>query len=270
MGRAFNAKKFKRTIRRTKKVVKNKRRSNNIANLRKFVQAQLNRNIETKSSQYSATDGIEILHNNFVVLSNTLLYTGQGIADSETSQFSNRIGDTVMCKGVSLKMMLEMNERYNSVTFRLFVVNSARGDVPTRSTLFNNLSGNKMLDTINYERYSVLLSKTILMKNSMGSNATATGTTTEVNGGVISGPAGIQYGQVNFGVSRHTKIVSAWIPGAKFGRGGKLIYDAGGNTVKFFDYTVLLFAYSNYGTRQDEWNVGRVNDFYSRMIFTDA
>jgi len=56
-------------------------------------------------------------------------------------------------------MMLELNERYSDVTFRLFVVRSAKGDTPTTVTLWQGASGNKMLDTFNTERFTILYSK---------------------------------------------------------------------------------------------------------------
>ena len=45
---------------------------------------------------------------------------------------------------ISFKMMLELNERYSDVTFRLFVVRSAKGDTPTSDTLWQGASGKYM------------------------------------------------------------------------------------------------------------------------------
>ena len=44
--------------------------------------------------------------------------------------------------------MIEMNERYTDITFRRLVIRSAKDDTPTDSTLFHNVSGNRMIDTI--------------------------------------------------------------------------------------------------------------------------
>ena len=60
--------------------------------------------------------------------------------------------------------MLELNERFSDVTFRFMFIKSAKGDTPTRDNLFNGQSGNKMMDTINYERFSILQQKFIKMK----------------------------------------------------------------------------------------------------------
>ncbi len=56
--------------------------------------------------------------------------------------------------------MVELNERYSDVTFKLICVRPAKGDVPDRSTLFAGVSGNKMLDNFNRERYGIIFTKT--------------------------------------------------------------------------------------------------------------
>ena len=47
-----------------------------------------------------------------------------------------RIGDEINLSGVSIKTMLESNERYSDVTFRVLVVRAAKGDVPNRANLW--------------------------------------------------------------------------------------------------------------------------------------
>ena len=44
-------------------------------------------------------------------------------------------------------------------------IKSAKGDTPTTDTLFNGQSGNKMMDTINTERYSVISQMFFKMKS---------------------------------------------------------------------------------------------------------
>lgn len=70
--------------------------------------------------------------------------------------------------------------------------------------------------------------------------------------------------------SRATKIVKCWIPGKKFYRSGKIVYESGTAQPKFFEFRAFLFAYSNYTTLQDQWNVGRVNDYIREMYYKDA
>jgi hypothetical protein len=69
---------------------------------------------------------------------------------------ANRIGDEITLKGVSLKFMLEINERFSDVTFCILIVKASHGDNPTTANLFNSLSLNKVVDTINKERYSII------------------------------------------------------------------------------------------------------------------
>jgi hypothetical protein len=47
-------------------------------------------------------------------------------------------------------------------------------------------------------------------------------------------------------LSRATRIIKFWIPGAKFGRKGLIKYENGSIfQQKFYDYTLVLYAYSN-------------------------
>lgn len=233
--------------------------------INRAINANNNKMIETKQSNTTHTDGTEIFHNNFVLLSNTLLKTTQGTGDPINTPLGNRIGDKINCRGVKIKMMVELNERYSDVTFRLFVVRCARGDTPTRDTLFTGLSGNKMLDTIQHERYTILFQKYFKIRagnpGTVGSDAY----------GAI--PAGVnqQYGNAAEQVmSRATKIVSVWIPGKAFSKSGVITYNNAIDLPKFYDYHVCLYAYSNYSTSQDIYYVGRVNDYVQTMYFKDA
>lgn len=234
--------------------------------IKRLIAQQLNKNIETKTSVNTITDGTEILHNNFVTLDDNPLFTSQGVTDPENGKSNNRIGDKINLRGFSMKMMVELNERFSDVTFRLMVVRSARGDTPTRASLFNGVSGNKMLDTFNRERFSILYSKTFKMK------APNTSTT----GGLFTTPLpptnlGInQANDANTYMSRATRIVKMWIPGRKFSRSGVIQYENGGPNPKFFDYHVLLYAYSNYSTSQDIYAVARVNDIVTQLYFKDG
>ena len=223
-----------------------------------------NQMIETKQSNTTSPDGVQIKHNDFVTLTTKVLKTTEGVQDPTIFNSLNRIGDKINVKGVKIKMMVELNERYSDVTFRLLLVRCARGDTPTRATLFNGLSGNKMLDTINKERYTVLFQKYFKIK---APNQSTTGAI-DVGGGAGSG-----FNYANDGdtrLSRATRMVSAWIPGKKFSRTGVITYNNATEDPKFFDYHVLLYAYSNYSTLQDIWEIGRVNDYIQTLYFKDA
>lgn len=244
-----------------------------VKKMRQIASTVVNRNIETKTSQETSTDGTQIFHNNIVTLTSNLLQTTQGTGDKEVG-IGDRIGDRVNLKGVSLKFFLELNERYSDVTFRIMVVKSARNDFPSRATLFNGESGNKMMDTINKERYTVLAQKFTKIRAPNQGIADGTGNTINVEP-VVGDPSGIYTAATaadrdRMVISRATRMIKMWIPGHKFVRGGNLIYEDAVNKPKFFEYSVVIFAYSNYSTDQDVWYVGRVNEFLSKMYYKDA
>jgi hypothetical protein len=225
--------------------------------VRDSVRRALSRTIETKESTQTINDGTELFYNNFVTLSSNLLATSQGSADPQIGSTGNRIGDEITLMGVKIMMMVELNERYSDVTFRLLVVKAARQDVPSRSTLFHGLSGNKMIDTINTERYSILASKTFKI------TAPNAGTT-----GAFSVAGTYSLNDANAQISRATKIVKLWIPGAKFNRSKNIKYENGDSRTKFFDYHAILYAYSNYSTSQDTFYVARVFFFTRSRSWT--
>jgi hypothetical protein len=208
-----------------------------------------------------------------VILSNSPLATIQGDADPD-STIGQRIGDKINLKGLSIKFMVELNERYSDVTFRFLVVRSAKGDTPTRATLFNGVSGNKMIDTLNRERYGILHSERFKVK-SYANTAAMTGVTsmntqlTEAGVGA-SGIYSANGNENNNALSRYTKIVKLWIPGTKFTKNAVIQYENDSQQVKYFDYHVLLYAYSNYSTNQDVWNVARLNDAIVQIYYKDA
>lgn len=256
MAYAMKRKSTKKPLRRPSY---KKKRVSKPANIRKIVKQVLNRNIETKRSCLTSTDGAEIYHNNFIDLDANLLSTTQGVQDPVTNELNNRVGDEIMLKGVSVAAMFELNERYSDVTFRMMVIRCAKGDVPTRATLFNGLSGNKMIDTLNSERYTIMAQKWFKI------TAPNPGTT----GGQVVAGSGL-YNAADATLSRATKIVKLWIPGSKFGKGGKIVYENASAQVKFYDYRLVVYAYSNYTTLQDVYFVARCNDYVRQIYYKDA
>lgn len=230
------------------------------AAVRRALAQRMNKVIETKRGCQTSTDGVEIFHNNFVTLNSTMLATSNGPNDPTLTSTDNRIGDEIQLRGVSIKFMVELNERYSDVTFRLIILKAAKSDVPTRATLFTGLSGNKMIDTLNTERYTILHVKTFKIKAPNDGNANT------VNA------AGFSDSDTGNRLSRATKIIKVWLPGKKFVRSGIIKYEGQGNNSqpKFFDYHCLLYAYSNYSTLQDIYYVGRVNDYVQTIYYKDA
>lgn len=231
----------------------------------KIVNKIMKRKLETKHSTVTVNDGQEILHNNFVTLETplTMFNLPSGTSDPMNTT-GTRVGDEITLKGVSMKMMVELNERFSDVTFRFMVIKSAKGDGPTRATLFKGQSGNKMIDGINTERYTIVAQKFFKIKSPNTTSAGAMNTFVDPPG---------TYGFVSWDpkLSRATKILRIYLPGSKFGRNGVLKYENGSDTqLKFFDYTCVLYAYSNYSTSQDLVHVARLNDYVKTTYYTDA
>lgn len=228
------------------------------------IRRALNKNIETKQSLQTPADGLEIAHNNFQIISSTPLATNTGVEDVQNS-LGQRIGDEINLKGLSLKFMVELNERYSDVTFKLFIVKSAKGDTPTRATMFNGISGNKMIDTFNRERYTKIYSETFKLK------APNNGSFASRYAPSPFGDSGIAYRtDETEQLSRATKIVKVWVPGEKFVPKGLVQYENNSGQVKFYDYHILLYAYSNYSTNQDVWYIARLNDAVIQLYYKDA
>ena len=118
----------------------------------------MTKTIKFESGSILAQDGQEIGHNGFVTITSSLLRTGQGTADMDNCM-RQRIGCQIRLSGVSIKCKMEHNERGSDVSFRILIVRCANGDTPTPSTLKQGNSSNKMIDTINTERYSILAPK---------------------------------------------------------------------------------------------------------------
>lgn len=241
-------------------------KQNAVANIQAVVRRAIvqnnNKMIETKQANSTFTDGVEIVHNNYQTLTDQLLKTTQGVQDPTNFNTNCRVGDTINLIGVKLGMMLELNERYSDVTFRILVVKCAKGDAPTRANLFNGLSGNKMLDTLNKERFTVIAQKWVKM------TAPNTGT---IDAQAVAVGSGIYHEKDGTTVfTRATRIVKMWIPGKKFNKSGIVRYEDNSSQVKFFDYHVLVYAYSNYTTLQDIYAVGRVNDYIQTLYYKDA
>lgn len=229
------------------------------------VRRTLFKNAETKQAQVSISDYQQIGHNNFITLDANILTTNQGVSDPSTGASQNRIGDEITLLKAKFCMMIELNERYSDVTYRILVVKSARGDIPSAATLFNGLSGNKMLDTINYERYSVLYQKWgKITAPSMGLGGTSAMNTT--GSGIYGNAANPEFNYL----SRATKIIKFSIPGNAFYPNGIVKYDNAGTDGKFFDFKVLIYAYSNYSTSELlGFNVLAVNDYYHLLEYKD-
>jgi len=118
-------------------------------------------------------------------------------------------------------------------------------------------SGNKMLDTFNSERFTIMFSKYVKMTSpNYGINPTGAQT---IGSGFASGTP-LQ--------SRATRIVKFYVPGTKFTKNRIIQYENATSQIKFFDYHFMVYAYSNYSTVDSgpgAFNVGRMNDCFIKM-----
>lgn len=223
-------------------------------------------NAETIKSVSTITDGQQIAHNSYISLADNLLTCSNGDDNPNNTNVSNRIGDQISLKGVSIKFMVELNERFSDVTFRLMVIKTSRDDNPvTSGNLWTGTSSNKMLDTVNTDRYDIMYQKYFKMKapnpGSWGASVPA----------LPQAPAGLVDADENPTLSRATKIVKCWIPGNKFSPNGVIQFQNAGARPKFFDYMCVLYAYSNYSTSDGlvAYNVARLNDVVTVSYYKD-
>lgn len=224
----------------------------------------LTRMIETKEATWTSNVNVQLPHNNTYVVQGTggalnPLRCTNGTDEPMGGNTGSRIGDKISIKGLSIRGMVECAWSRAKVYFRIMLVKCPRGVTPDRaSPLFKGCSTNKMIDTVNTEKFTILWQQTF---NVSVSNPAPTGTIPNING-VPSGatPAGLG-----------TKTFKAWIPGRKFGRGGVVTYeDTSSINPKFFDYRIVILCYDWYGTPADINNVGVLNEMYTKLYFKDA
>lgn len=134
----------------------------------------------------------------------------------------------------------------------------AKGDTLNRANFFKGAADNKMIDQYNRERFTIVAQKIV--------NVTAPNNTASS----LIVASGIPNAATSAGITGN-KIVSMWVPGRKFGRGGLIQYENNStNQVKFYDYRLAVVAYDWYGTPQDLNNVGFINDGFVKIYFKDA
>lgn len=223
----------------------------------------LNRMIETKEAQWTSNANVQLPHNNTYVVANAAgdlnpLRSVNGNDDPMGGNSGSRIGDKICLKGLAIRGMVENALGRSKVYFRIMLVRCPRGQAPIRTNaLFKGCSGNKMIDTVNTEKYTIIW-QTIF---NVSTANPAPGVLTAASGVPSTGtPAG-----------QGTRLFNAWIPGRKFGKGGVITYeDTSSINPKFFDYRIVILCYDWYGTPQDVNNVGVLNEMYTKMYFKDA
>jgi len=231
--------------------------------------SSITRTIETKETQWKTPVNVGYFHNSLAAINDitasplNIFNMGQGVSDNgnTTNSANNRIGDQITVRNVVFKLFIENALNRPKVFYDIMLIKFAKGDNPTTTTLFKGNAGNKMIDLIDRERYTVVARKrfTVAASNPAPSFASIpAGQPEELEVG----------GLYNAGMA--TKIVTINVPGRKFGRGGNVNYENGSNTqLKFFDYRWYMMVYDWYGTPVESV-VGRINEGYCKIYFKDA
>lgn len=222
---------------------------------------------ETKKSMFTVTDFQNIGHNNFITLESSMFSMQiSTIINDAAFPKTGVSGSRYFAKGVSFRFMLENPADRPYVVYRFMVIRAAHGQTPTRANLFEGTSGNKMIDYIDTDRFTVAYQKWIHVKapnagTAAGVNANGTYYANDVAGAetIMTTPK---------------KVVKLYWPCKKHIR---LMDYSDRETIdgiervrqKDFNYHVLLYAYDNYQTPQDLTTVGRVNDYVSKIYVKD-
>lgn len=202
--------------------------------------------VETKQA-FTLVENIQLYHNS-VNIKQDMLYTKQGITDNDTgtSQYNNRIGDSVVARGLSLKFWLANKYDRPNIMYRIVVFRYTSGDTVTADDIFNNASTNIMLKDLNTERIKVLYTKIINLQ--VGSTVTANSATQAT---------------ANFGKEAH-KLIKVWIPL----KNKILKYDGDNSGVpKWSDIGFCVVPYDSYGTLTTD-NVASYA-YHSKFYFKD-
>lgn len=101
------------------------------------------------------------LYHNTQTLRNNLLFTSTGITDNQdaTSSYASRIGDSVVARGLSIKLWIANKLDRPNVMYRI-IVYRYYGSAPT-DVFHTQGTANLMLRDFNTEKYKVLYSKRI-------------------------------------------------------------------------------------------------------------
>lgn len=250
---------------------------------KKIVAQQLNRNIETKQSNRNVAT-MNFVHNQLTVIDSQVLATSPGVNDPMTTDTSNRIGDEINLRGVSIRFIIELARFHSDCTFRIMLIRSAKNDTPTVTSLFNGLSGCKLIDTLNRERFTVMYAKTFkVTARNQGLGTAISATNAQKTGTAATDPlTGVGYldatiaGNNVTSLGLATRICKIWIPGSKFARNRVIRYENGTSQPKFFQYHLVATAYGNAETDSQvagptgTVNCGVMKHYICQMYYKDA
>ncbi len=189
-----------------------------LSQTKKLIKSIILKNAETKYKTL-ALEKVELNHN---TLSSMVNMTG--VFPSQNDTDGGREGDEIVSQGVRIRLMLGQKLDRPNVSYRIFITSfdySTTGAVvPTYGEFFHSVSGNGMLDPVQYKRWKI--HKSILLKSK--------GTSMNV------GTAGKEF----------IRTLKLWIPIRK-----KLKFraDATDSVVNFpNNFRIFIIPYDAYGT----------------------
>lgn len=185
---------------------------------KKLIKNTILKMAETKYK--TATIGkTELYHN--VLSNNSMSFTDTYPAQGDTD--SSRDGDEIYIQGWKVRLMFGQKHDRPNVTFRCFIVkyqHQLTGDINTYGNFFHNVTGNGLLDPVQYKRFKILKSFTLKSR----------GTSMEV------GEAGKEF----------VRTKQIWVP---LKRKLKFAGDASTTAVNLnSDISLMVLAYDAYGT----------------------
>lgn len=229
---------------------------------------------ETKTAMFTINDNQVIGHNNFIYLENSLFAMRPGYTSNDFNPSGSGsgakgfvVGARYFAKGVSFRFMLENPADRPYVIYRFMVIKAAHGNNPTRADLFENVSGNKMIDYIDTDKYTVEYQKWIHVRAPNAGTQAAKNINGTYNAGDFAGNETVMttpkkvvklYWKCNKHIRLHDYADKETIDGL-----------ADRLRPKNFNHYVLLYAYDTYGTPQDLTTVGTVNDYVSKVYMKD-
>lgn len=204
------------------------------------------RSSETKMA-YTIVENNQLYHN-VANIKQDMLYTTQGITatDTGTSSYSNRIGDEVIARGLSLKFWFANKFDRPNVMYRLVVFQYTSGDTVTSNDVFLSATANFMLKDYNTAKIKVLYTKTFNLQ--VGSTLTANSDTAWTSA---------------YGREAH-KLIKVWIPL----KNKKLKYQGDLSGIpKWTDIGFAVVPYDSYGTLTTD-NIASYA-YHSKFYFKD-
>lgn len=201
---------------------------------------------ETKQA-YTIVENVQLYHN-IVNIKQDLLYTTQGITatDTGTSAYSNRIGDEVIARGLSLKFWFANKKDRPNVMYRLVVFRYTSGDTVSSNDIFLSATANFMLKDYNKDKIKVLYSKIFNLQ-------------VGVSGTLPVGTDGSYWNQ-----KEAHRLLKVWIPL----KNKKLRYDGDVSGVpKWSDIGFAIVPYDSAGTLTTD-NIASYA-YHSKFYFKD-